>query len=195
VGRCWSSIDGRVKSLSYWGTGEPDLVERLRKWRPAEGELQSSKEFEPNWPKSVATFFSYHDLKPTAPGKYIMNASTAPKWIGAIATILDVLRRVFKEESKDSTSKFLNKLRVEGVNIFTYILYAIICNRELQDLFGLNSLKEITPEYLAATHFNPNPQPGENSAEESRSDTAKRTLDAAEVDHGEFYFRFLSISE
>ena len=72
-----------------------------------------------------------------------MNASTAPKWIGAIATILDVLRRVFKEESKDSTSKFLNELRVEGVDLFTYILYAIICNRELQDLFGLNSLREI----------------------------------------------------
>ena len=122
-----------------------------------------------------------------------MNASTAPKWIGAIATILDVLRRVFKEESKDSTSKFLNELRVEGVDLFTYILYAIICNRELQDLFGLNSLREITPEYLAATHFIPNPQPGDSSPEESRSDTAKRNLDAAEVDHGEFSFRFLSI--
>jgi len=140
-------------------------------------------------------FFSYHDLKPTGPGKYIMNASMAPKWIGAIATILDVLRRVFKEESKDSTSKFLNKLWVEGVNLFTYILYAIICNRELQDLFGLNSLKEITPEYLAATHVIPNPQPGESSAEESRSGTEKQSLDAAEVGHGEFYFRFLSISE
>lgn len=188
MGRCWSSIHGRLTSLSYWGRDELNLVERLRKWRPAEGELQSSKEFEPNWPESVAIFFSYHDLKPAAPGKYIMNTSTAPKWIGAIATILDVLRRVFKEESKDSTSKFLNKLRVEGVSIFTYILYAIICNRELQDLFGLSSLREITP------HVIPNPQPGESFAEESQRHV-KQSFDAAEVDHGEFYFRFLSISE
>ena len=81
------------------------------------------------------------------------------------------------------------------MDLFTYILYVIICNRELQDLFGLNSLREITPEYLAATLFIPNPQSGDSSPEESCSDTAKQNLDAGEVDHGEFSFRFLSISE
>ena len=84
---------------------EPDLVECLRKWRPAKGE---SKEFKPSWLSdgSVALFFSLHDLNPTASGKYIMNTSTALKWIWAIANILDNLRRTFQVESNDNFLAF-----------------------------------------------------------------------------------------
>jgi len=133
-------------------------------------------------------FFRNCDLNPTATGKYILNAATAPKWIGAIAKILGVLRQIFKDESKDSKSKFLNTDRVQGVTAFMYTLYAILFNREVQDLFGLNSLKEITPDYLANAHILPSLQPEEGSSDEYLSETVDQSPDVTEVDNGEFSF-------
>lgn len=146
VGRCWSLMHSRVKKLSHWGRNEPDLIECLRKWQPAKGELQSSKEFDAYWPKSVKTFFGLCDLNLSASGKYIMNASTVPKWIEAI-TILLKLRKIFQDESKVIYEELLNKDRVSDVSVIAFTLYVIFCNEELQDLFGLYSLKEITADY------------------------------------------------
>ena len=123
-------------------------------------------------------FLGLFDLNPTASGKYIINASTAPKWIGAIANLLDNLRQIFQYESKDSKENVLNKVRVRAVSTFTYTLYMIFCIRELQDLFGLNSLKEITPE--------------KNSPDGYCNNTAKKSVEA---DQGEFsFFNFLTSS-
>jgi len=187
VGRCWSSIYKRINKLSHWGGEEPDLVERLRKWRPAKGELQLTVEFEPHWPRSVATFFGHHDLNPTASGKYIINASTAPKWIGAIANLLDDLRRTFEDEWKHGKLASLTQHSVYAVSTYTYTLYVIFCNRELQDLFGLNSLKAITPDYVAATHIVPSAQREKSSPDGNRSNIDQ----SAEADHGEFFLFFL----
>jgi len=49
------------------------------------------------------------------------------------------------EEEEESTSKVLDPDRVQAVTIFMRALYAIFCNEDLQDLFGLESLKMITP--------------------------------------------------
>ncbi|KIM35673.1 hypothetical protein M413DRAFT_326741 [Hebeloma cylindrosporum] len=144
VGRCWFSMRARFQKVSYRGPDGLNLIDRLRNWRPFVGELQSSKEFRGNWFKSVGEIFEDLGLKPTSPGTYTLNASTAVKWIGLIATILTVLNRMFEEEEQ-STSKVLDSDRVQVVAIFTRALYAIFCNEELQDLFGLESLKMVTP--------------------------------------------------
>ena len=85
-----------------------------------------------------------------------MDSSTAPKWIGFIASILNSLRQTFDDESKKPTAipnvdqeptkqMFLDKARVEAVDGFTRMLLSICRNRELQSLFTLDSLKEIRP--------------------------------------------------
>ena len=150
----------------------------------------------------MAGFLDEHDLKPTSTGKYIMNASTAPKWIGFIASILDRLRQTFDDELKDSTMiqdgskkpdrKFLDKGRVEAVDSLTRVLYLIFGNRELQNLFGLDSLRKVT---LLGTLPNERTTPN-SQLEETSSDEccyiAAQSANPSEVDHGEssdFSFR------
>jgi len=129
---------------------------------------------------------SEYDLKPASSGKYIMDASTAPKWIGFIASILDSLQQIFDDESKEPTmipnvdeeptkKVFFDKGRVEAVNAFTRMFYSISRNRELQKLFTLYSLEEIRPSL-------------ENESPECQNSTAAARADVAEVDHGEFSF-------
>jgi len=113
-----------------------------------------------------------------------MNASTAPKWIGAITNLLDDLRQTFKDESKDGKPDFLTQHSVYAVSTYTYTLYVIFCNRELQDLFGLNSLKAITPDYVVTTHIVPSAQPEKSSPDGNRSNTENQS---AEADHDEFF--------
>ena len=145
-------------------------------------------EFEPHWPRSVATFFGHHDLpvNPTASGKYIIDASTAPKWIGAIANLLDDLRQTFKDEWRHGKPASLTQHSVYAVSTYTFTLYVIFCNRELQDLFGLKSLKAITPDYVAATHIVPSAQPEKSSLDGNRRNTDQ----SAEAGHGEFFTSF-----
>ena len=144
VGRCWFSIRSRFRKVSCRDPDGLNLVDRLRNWRPFDGELQSSKEFRGNWLTSVAEIFEDFGLKPTSSGTYVLNASTAVKWIGLIATIFSLLNQMFEDEEQ-STSEVLDSDRVQAVTIFMRALYAIFCNEELQDLFGLESLKMITP--------------------------------------------------
>ena len=119
VGRCRFSIRTRFQKISCKGPDGLNLVDRLRNWRPVVGELQSSKEFRENWLKSVAEIFEDLGLNPTSSGRYILNASTAVKWIGLIATILTVLNQMFEEEEQ-STSKVLDPDRGSS----GYYLYA-----------------------------------------------------------------------
>jgi hypothetical protein len=122
----------------------------------------------------MAGFLDEHDLKPTSAGKYIMNASTGPKWIGFIASILDRVHQTFDDESNDSTTiqdgnkkterKSLDKGRVEAIDALIRVLYLIFAHREVQILFGLDSLRKFTLGTLPTN--------------------------AAEVDHGEFSFFF-----
>jgi hypothetical protein len=70
-----------------------------------------------NWLKSVAEIFEDLGLNPTSSGTYILNASTAVKWIGLIAAILTVLNQMFEEE-EHSTNKVLDPDRVQAVTIF-----------------------------------------------------------------------------
>ena len=151
------SLDGagsryvpELQKISCKGPDGLNLVDRLRNWRPVVGELQSSKEFRGNWLKSVAEIFEDLGLNPTSSGTYILNASTAVKWIGLIATILTVLNQMFEEEEQ-STSKVLDPDRVQAVTIFMRALYAIFSNEDLQDLFGLEPLKVITPTRVSWT--------------------------------------------
>jgi hypothetical protein len=143
----------------------------------------------------MVKLLSEYDLKPASSGKYIMDASTAPKWIGFIASILDSLQQIFDDESKEPTmisnvdekptkKMFFDKGRVEAVDAFTRMLYSISRNRELQRLFTLYSLKEIRPSTLGTIsnhHL-------ENESPECQNSIAAARSDVAEVDHGEFSF-------
>jgi hypothetical protein len=140
----------RFQKVSCRGPDGLNLVDRLRNWRPFVGELQSSKEFRGKWLQSVAEIFEDFGLKPTSSGTYILNASTAVQWIGLIATILGVLNHIF-EEQEQSMSMVLDSDRVQAVTVFMRALYAIFCNEELQDLFGLESLKMIKPTRVIRT--------------------------------------------
>lgn len=51
----------------------------------------------------MVKLLSEYDLKPASSGKYIMDASTAPKWIGFITSILDSLQQIFDDASKEPT--------------------------------------------------------------------------------------------
>lgn len=120
------SLDGagsryvpELQKISCKGPDGLNLVDGLGNWRPVVGELQSSKEFRGNWLKSVAEIFEDLGLNPTSSGRYILNASTAVKWIGLIATILTVLNQMFEEEEQ-STSKVLDPDRGSS----GYYLYA-----------------------------------------------------------------------
>lgn len=130
-----------------------------------------------------------------------MNASTAPKWIGFIASILDRLRQIFNAESKEPTTtiqngnkkterKFLDKGRVEAVVGLTRALDLIFINRELQNLFGLNSLRKITLRTLPKIHITPNSQLKKNSPDEYCNSTVAQSASAAEVDLCKFSFSF-----
>jgi hypothetical protein len=143
----------------------------------------------------MVKLLSEYDLKPASSGKYIMDASTAPKWIGFIASILDSLQQIFNDESKEpmmipnvdekpTKKMFFDKGRVEAVDAFTRMLFLISRNRELQRLFTLYSLEEIRPSTLGTIS---NHQL-ENESPECQNSTAAARADVAEVDHGEFSF-------
>lgn len=95
VGRCWFSIRSRFRKVSCRGPDGLNLVDRLRNWRPFVGELQSSKEFSLRASRRHSNTLG---LKPTSSATYILNESTAVKWIGLVATILNVLNQMFEEQ-------------------------------------------------------------------------------------------------
>ena len=143
----------------------------------------------------MVKLLSEYDLKPASSGKYITDASTAPKWIGFITSILDSLQQIFDDESKEPTmipnvnekplkKKFFDKGRVEAVDAFTRMLYLISRNCGLQRLFTLYSLEEIRPSTLLTIS---NHQ-FENEFPECQNSAAAARADVAEVDHGEFSF-------
>jgi len=189
IGRCWTSIHRQVQKASSKGTDGLDLLEHLRKWRPAKNELQPGKEFEATWHPDMVVLLNEHDLKAMSSGKYVMDSLTAPKWIGFIASILDSLCQIFDGESKEPTAipnvdqeptkqMFLDKGRVETVDGYTRMLLSICRNRELQSLFTLYSLKEIRPGTLGIISKPKNESP----------DNSTRADVAAEGGDSEFSF-------
>ena len=119
-------------------------MERLRNWQPAEDELKSSSEFPVNWPVFIKNFREYGLIPTSSECKYTLDASTAPKWIGALADILCKVVRILDKYSR-AQSDFLDKEGVGAVEMYTRLVYQFFCIPELRDLFALESLTRITP--------------------------------------------------
>ena len=115
---------------------------RLREWRPAEDELKSSKEFTVKWPGSVPLFQEYGVI--ATAGTYVLDRSTGPKWIQALADILDEVVRIMDEQSR-SGEALLSDEAVKKVANYTRLVYLFLQVDELCGLFKLELFINITP--------------------------------------------------